>query len=120
MAALPLTFYSDTNHFASVKGVIFTKIHELQEVNKQLRSVQEMPDLERKSWLSENDLFLEKLLDSLTSSARMEMEDFTRDPAMLQLLIEYTASLREATAVIQTFLAQTKGVQSSKIMIKAK
>jgi hypothetical protein len=119
MASLPLTFYSDTNHFASVKGVIFTKIHEIQEVNKQLRAVQEMDDATRKAWLEENDLFLEKLLESLTSSARMEMDDFTKDSAMLDLLIEYTAALRDATAVIQTFLNQHKGGQS-KIIIKAK
>ncbi len=105
MQNLPLAFYTDYTDHQPFKVTLFARIHEMKGMIHELHQVGQLPEAEKKNWLSENEALLEKYLENFSHHAPVELTMNEMDGELSQLLVEYTAYVQDLLKVTKTILS---------------
>jgi len=101
MQSLPLSFYSDEPVEEPLKLSLFTRIHEMESMVKELTGVTRLSPIQKTAWLNENEFFLQKVLDDFVEETPLQFDEEDMDTEVAKLLIEYTAALQDLMSVVQ-------------------
>lgn len=117
MPLFPVSYYSDEPVHSPLKVSLFTKIHEMQRMVRELNLIVQLPAADKKIWLDENESFLQKLLDNLTQQSPLQFDEPDMDQEMMKLLLEYTAVLQDLMSVVQNIFHVESRSRLSKLKV---
>jgi hypothetical protein len=102
MQRQPLGFYQDNLLHPPLKVSLFSKLHQLQGVVEQLHNVTKLPKQERQVWLDDHEDKTAEMFHSFREQVKLNLDESDVDREMLDLLTEYSRSLKECAVLIQT------------------
>jgi hypothetical protein len=108
MQSWPISYYSDEPVHSPLKVSLFTRIHEMKSTLQSLTPIAQQTTAQKIQWLSENETFLQRILDRVTQEDPIQFEDPDMDADMMKLLTEYTTILHELVSVIQSIFRSQK------------
>lgn len=88
----------------SLKTDLFTRVTQVQQLNKELDKVLLMPKIIRKRWLKDNEAFLTQMMEQLSSDSSLVLDGIDGDKQEIDLSVEYIASLRDVMNALSSIL----------------
>jgi hypothetical protein len=104
MHVLPLDFHFDTEGHVPFKVNLFSRIHEMEGITKQLMLISDQPAADKKAWFQDNETYLRQLLEKFADQLPVELDDDKMDSQTMNLLFEYTSHLQQMVAIVQSML----------------
>ena len=106
MQRQPLGFYQDQSFHQPLKVSVFSKLHQLQGVVDQLERVANLPQAEKKSWLTDHQQKTIEMFKTFQEYVRLDFDQDDVDQEMLGLLTEYSRALQECAAFVHALFPE--------------
>lgn len=89
----------------SLKSDLFTKIHRLNTISKELDKLLLLPEKSRVQWLEEYSFYIEQLVDEMVQDSSLVLEAVDGDSQAVALSLEYVEQLRMVMSAVTGLLA---------------
>ncbi len=109
---MPHPYRDDNNFQDQLKGLLFAKNRELQQIAEEFRKITLLPKEKRQEWVDKNSFFFEELMDAFMQDSMMALDGIEFDSQSKALSVELVSNLRDAMSSLRVIMHDRQTMRS--------
>jgi hypothetical protein len=97
---------------AAVKFDLYLRLREVKQISQQLEKIAKKSELERSTFVEENKIFLESLMNLMLQDSNLSLEGIRLDQEAAELSMQLAMDIRQTLSMINHLFYETGGMKA--------